>query len=130
MQRDVGKSEGRVTLPSDSPAVDMAKPPEVARGSGVTPQIETAVWLVLGAGLRGEPSPLDPGVVTWTTSNARELRKRVEDEPETGKGSFLTKLQRQLDGASRGVILLAAELLYIQVAPLSNVTASAAVSRP
>jgi 5-methylcytosine-specific restriction protein B len=91
-----------------------------SRGAGESMEIENAAWLVLGPGLRGDPSRLDPAVVTWTAATAGELLRRVQDEPDLGKASFLVKLQHQLDGAPREVVLLAAELLYLQVLPLSN----------
>jgi 5-methylcytosine-specific restriction protein B len=49
------------------------------------------------------------------------MLRRVQDDPDFGKGSFLAKLRNQLQGVSRDVVLLAAELLYVQVLPLSNV---------
>ena len=49
------------------------------------------------------------------------MLRRVQDDPDFGKGSFLAKLRNQLRGVSRDVVLLAAELLYVQVLPLSNV---------
>jgi len=51
------------------------------------------------------------------------MLRRVQDEPDFGKASFLAKLQLQLAGAPRDVVLLAAELLYLQVIPLTNVKA-------
>src|SRR5216683_800939 len=93
------------------------------RGVGDSTQIESAAWYVLGPGLRREPSPLDPAIVTWTASAADEMLRRVQDAPDSGKAPFLAKLRRQLDGAPHEVVLLAAELLYLQVLPLSNVKA-------
>ena len=98
----------------------MAEP----RGVGGSAKIEGAAWYVLGPALRGEPSRIDPAVVTWTRSAASEMLRRVQDEPDLGKASFLAKLERQLHGAPREVVLLAAELLYLQVLPLSNVKAA------
>ena len=92
-----------------------------ARGVGRSAKIEDATWYVLGPGLRGEPSRLDPAVVTWTESAAGAMLRRVQDDPDFGKGSFLAKLRNQLRDVSRDVVLLAAELLYVQVLPLSNV---------
>src|SRR5262245_44594331 len=93
----------------------------VERGVGTSTAIEDAAWLVLEPGLKNAPSPLDPSLVTWTVAAADELLERVEGGDETSKDSFLTKLDRQLAGAPRDVVLLAAELLYLQVLPLSNV---------
>jgi 5-methylcytosine-specific restriction enzyme B len=93
------------------------------RGFGGSARIEDAAWYVLGPGLRGEPSRLDPSVVTWTGSAAGALLRRVQDEPDTGKASFWDKLRRQLRDASREAVLLAVELLYLRVLPLGNVKA-------
>lgn len=41
----------------------------------------------------------------------------------------MSKLERQLAGASRETILLTAELLYLQVLPLSNVSAATKIAR-
>jgi 5-methylcytosine-specific restriction protein B len=94
-----------------------------SRGIGESAEIEDSAWYVLGSSLRGLPSRLDQALVTWTVSAADEMLRRVQDEPDFGKASFLVKLKRQLDDAPREVVLLAAELLYLQVLPLSNVRA-------
>jgi 5-methylcytosine-specific restriction protein B len=100
-----------------------------SRGQGESPQIESAAWEILRPGLLGEPSPLDSSVVTWTKSNALNLLARVQDDPDMGPGSFVGKLTKQLADAPRVVVLLAAELLYLQVVPLSNVGSTAKLSR-
>lgn len=69
-----------------------------SRGVGDSAQIESAAWYVLGPGLQREPSPLDPAVISWTASAAGEMLRRVQDEPDFGKASFLAKLQLQLAG--------------------------------
>lgn len=94
----------------------------VHRGTGWSPAMEAAVWAILGPGLRGENSALAPQLRTWDPSVAEDLRSRIEDNPDAGKRSFLEKLESQLAGASDEVIVLAAELLYIHSAPLSNVS--------
>lgn len=91
-----------------------------SRGTGGYPEIETAAWALLGAGLRGEPSPLDPTVHTWTGAAASDILRRVQDNPDVSDNTFLTKLERQLHGAPRATVLLAAELLYLQCGPLWN----------
>lgn len=93
------------------------------RGTGGYPEIETAAWAILGAGLRGEPSALDPSVSTWTSAAAEEILRRVQGNPDVSDNTFLAKLERQLDGAPRAAILLAAELLYLQCGPLWNLRA-------
>jgi 5-methylcytosine-specific restriction protein B len=76
--------------------------------------IEKAAWHVLGPGLRGDPSPFDRSLITWTAPAAAEMLRRVQDEPDQTKASFLVKLHRQLDGAPCAVGLLAAELLCVR----------------
>lgn len=98
------------------------------RGVGANPTIDAAAWRILGPGLRGEASPLLPSEVTWTAANARELHERVSQN-NISPASFLEKLEGELKTASDGVIVLAAELLYLQVLPLSNVGAATKIAR-
>jgi len=91
----------------------------VDRGSGVAPRVEEGAWLVLGRGLRGETSAIDPSLQTWTVEHARELRERVVTNPPGG-GSFMDKLANQMGGADDAVIVLLAELLYLRNAPLTD----------
>lgn len=65
---------------------------------------------------------IEPAVAAWLPEVAADMRRRIVDNPDEGTGTFLGKLQAQLDGAPRATYLLTAELLYVQVAPLSNVT--------
>ena len=98
------------------------------RGVGANPTIDAAAWRILGPGLRGEASPLLPSQVTWTSANARELHHRVSQN-NISPASFLEKLEGELRTASDGVIVLAAELMYLQVLPLSNVGATTKIDR-
>lgn len=91
----------------------------VDRGSGVAPDTEDAAWLILGSGLRGETSAIDPHLRTWTVENARALRTRIETNPAGGT-KFMDKLAGQLVGADDAVVVLLAELLYLRNAPLSD----------
>lgn len=100
----------------------------VPRGSGEAPGVESAAWLILGAGLGREPSPMDGSTPTWTPQAAEDLASRLTDT-DVGAGTLMAKLERQLATASRETVLLAAELLYVQVAPLSNVTAATKIAR-
>jgi 5-methylcytosine-specific restriction protein B len=98
----------------------------VERGAGVSPTMENATWEVLGAGLRGEGSTLVEGVRSWSVENARDLAARLE----TGdSGKFAVRLAQQLDGASDGVLCLAAELLYLRDAPLNDMNVATKVTR-
>ncbi len=91
----------------------------VDRGSGVAPKMEAGAWMVLGPGLRGETSAIDPSLRTWTVENARELRRRIETNP-AGGAKFMDKLAGQMKGANDAVIVLLAELLYLRNAPLTD----------
>lgn len=93
----------------------------------IAPQLEAAGRLILESGFRSAPSAVDGTTPTWTVENARELARR--SELDVGPGTFMAKFERQLRGASRGVILLAAELAYLQVLPLSNVGAQTKIAR-
>jgi 5-methylcytosine-specific restriction protein B len=100
----------------------------VDRGAGVAPRMEEGAWLVLGHGLRGETSAIDPDLQTWTVGNARDLRKRIETNPPGG-GGFMDKLAGQMAGADDEVIVLLAELLYLRNAPLSDMKDETKVAR-
>lgn len=101
---------------------------EVPRGEGVAPVMERAVWKLLGPGLRGEPSVLLPGVVTWRKEAAEEISARLAKNPPGG-GSFMDKLRQQFTEAPAEVMALLAELLYIRNAPLDDMTARTKVDR-
>lgn len=60
-------------------------------------------------------SVIDPATTIWTAEAAEELRTRIGDNPIVGKdqGQW-EKLDRQLQGASREVVLLAAELVFLR----------------
>lgn len=60
-------------------------------------------------------SVIDPSTTIWTASAAEELRARVENNPIAGTAeNQWQKLDRQLDGASREAVLLAAELVFLR----------------
>ncbi|MGD9525455.1 MAG: McrB family protein [Dehalococcoidia bacterium] len=98
----------------------MSRPIAVPDGWG-NPEIETAARKLLDAGLGQGMSTIEPGTDAWAPAVAADLRHRIIDNADAGEGGFVGKLQAQLAGASRATYLLAAELLYVQVAPLSNV---------
>jgi len=87
------------------------------------PLVEAAAREIIQAGILLKPSPFGGSEPTWTVHNATELLHRVFDNYDGGDGSFMQKLEKQLDGASTGVKILAAELLTLQTLPLSNVRA-------
>lgn len=66
-------------------------------------------------------SMIDPETVIWTAEIAEDLRARIGDNPivGTGQGQW-DKLDLQIQGASRGVVLLAAELVFLREHPLRS----------
>ncbi|MDN3905541.1 AAA family ATPase [Arthrobacter sp. YD2] len=97
--------------------------------SGPYPLLEQAAASILTPGVAGEPSLFDPAVVSWTEANARELYRRVYEDYDAGAGSFMQKLEKQLAGADRGVVLLTAELLALQCLPLINLRPDTKIAR-
>lgn len=102
--------------------VDLSTP-----AATIAPQLEAAGRLILESGFRSAPSAIDGATPTWTVENARELARR--SELDVGPGTFMAKFERQMHGASDGVVLLAAELAYLQVLPLANVGAQTKIAR-
>lgn len=66
-------------------------------------------------------SVIDPTTTIWTATAAEDLRARIGDNPivGTGQGQW-DKLDKQLTGASRDVVLLAAELAFLREHPLRS----------
>jgi len=87
-----------------------------------SPRIEAAARKVLEAGLGRGASAIEPSVQSWSSESAQELHVRIIENSNMGAGTFMEKLQVQLNGASRATHLLAAELMYLHVLPLGNVT--------
>lgn len=106
--------------------------------NGPAPAIEAAAEQVLGPALRTGQSPFEAELYTWTPEVAEELARRLDADPvdeapggspeqaagaRTGNRSpVMQALHDQLEGAPHPVVLLAAELLYVQQLPLSTVT--------
>ncbi|MCF4123025.1 AAA family ATPase [Antribacter sp. KLBMP9083] len=94
-------------LAASRPAPDMAIAHEVAE----------VVAHMLGDGR----SVIDPATTIWTAEAAEDLRRRIGDNPILGKGTGQwEKLDQQLEGASRAVVLLAAELVFLREHPLRS----------
>lgn len=89
---------------------------QVDRGAGSAPELESAAWVVLSAGLRGEPSPLTGAPTAWTSKAAADLHDRLQHDP--GTGGFMDKLTVQISDAPADTVLLAAELVYLQCVAL------------
>jgi 5-methylcytosine-specific restriction enzyme B len=94
-----------------------SEPPIVTK----SPLVEAAAGEIIEAGILLKPSPFGGGEATWTAENAAELLRLVFENYDGGDGSFMEKLEKQLDGAPTSVKVLAAELLTLQTLPLSNV---------
>jgi len=96
----------------------VAEPTRLARRVAVS----KAAGVILQGGLRRQPTALDGRTITWTAETATELRDAIAS---SGSGTtFRERLIAQLTGRSRAVVLLAAELCFIQRLPLMNVLPS------
>jgi 5-methylcytosine-specific restriction protein B len=96
---------------------------------GAEPVLAAAA-VILQWGLRDGGSAFAEGRSAWSPEAAQELYVRFVERPDVASGSdFVTKLHRQLDGCSGDAVLLTAELLTLNVLPLSNVSATAKRAR-
>ncbi|MGH7745285.1 MAG: hypothetical protein ACREQ5_10875, partial [Candidatus Dormibacteria bacterium] len=100
-----------------------------AHQSWGVPEVEEAARRILDAGLGQGRSAVEPATPAWTAEVAADLRHRLIDNADAGAEAFLTKLRTQLAGAPRATVLLAAELLFLHVVPLCNITAKAKRNR-
>ena len=64
-------------------------------------------------GLRNDDSLFTPGRAIWTRELLGELHRRFLDRPDEGNGSFLDKLEAQLEGSPPEVYQLMGEVLYV-----------------
>ncbi|MFW3477021.1 hypothetical protein ACN24M_38715 [Streptomyces microflavus] len=81
-------------------------------------EVAAVVQRVFRDGLLGGQSAFQPEVAAWTDATASDLRARFVDRPDTSTDTFLVKLSRQLADAPDETIVLAAELLFVNMAPL------------
>lgn len=81
-------------------------------------EVAAVVQRVFRDGLLGGKSAFQPEVAAWTDTTASDLRARFVDRPDTSTDTFLVKLRRQLADAPDETIVLAAELLFVNMAPL------------
>ena len=72
--------------------------------------------------LRTGASLFDPHRMVWTPEDVADLRHRLVEGFDDSPRTFSEKLADQLDGASQDVYLLAAEILYIHLLVLTNVS--------
>ncbi|MDO5697480.1 MAG: hypothetical protein Q4G51_05845 [Dermatophilus congolensis] len=105
MPSDKQTPTGTAVLDASRPTADMK----------IAHEVGGVIAHMLGDGR----STIDPEVVIWTGAVAEDLRGRVEDNLISGTdASQWEKLDRQLDGASRPVVLLAAELVLLREQPV------------
>ncbi|KFU75796.1 5-methylcytosine-specific restriction enzyme B [Amycolatopsis lurida] len=91
--------------------------------------IKEAARAILEPALSDGSSAIDPEVKAWLPEVARDLHVRIVRPPDAGAGSFREKLKVQLRGTSRATHLLAAELMYLHVLPLTNVRPAVKLDR-
>lgn len=83
--------------------------------------VEAIGQRLIQAGLANDDSLLTPGERIWSLENLGELKRDYVDKPDMGSEGFFDKLKRQLEGASPDVVQLYAELLILNVLPITNV---------
>lgn len=88
----------------------------VERSEGA--EVVAAVQHVFRDGLLHGRSAFAPELAVWTARTVADLRVRFVDHPDESSDTFLVKLRRQLDAAPDETITLAAELLFVNMAPL------------
>ncbi|WP_327727742.1 AAA family ATPase [Streptomyces sp. NBC_00487] len=81
-------------------------------------EVVAEVQRVFRDGLLSGRSAFAPETDAWSEGTASDLRARFVDRPDESSDTFLVKLRRQLDGAPAATIVLAAELLFVNMAPL------------
>lgn len=77
-------------------------------------QVRPIIEQMLGDG----HSAIEPTATIWTAEVAEQLRRRIADNPLQGSESQWSKLEKQLAGAPREVILLAAEMVLLREHPI------------
>lgn len=91
--------------------------------------IQQAAAQVLAAGLLSDGSAFTPDRSVWTPAAAAELVKAFVASPDAGSGDFVTKLHRQVGECSPAAVQLVAELQYLTILPLSDMTGEKKRSR-
>ncbi len=105
------------TLPDDADTIALALPSRPEADMAIARQVAEVFDHMLGDGR----SVIDPAVTIWTAATAEDLRRRIEDNPLIGPDAGQwDKLEHQLAGASRDVVLMASELVFLREQPVSN----------
>lgn len=88
-------------------------------------EIAAEAGVVIGHMLGDRRSIIDPAVEIWTADAAEDLRRRIEDHELIGTDlNQWQKLDQQLAGAAREVVLMAAELVFLREHPLRKSTST------
>jgi 5-methylcytosine-specific restriction enzyme B len=80
--------------------------------------VAAAVKRVFHGSLLSGKSAFAPELSAWSPETVADLHARFVDNLDESSDTFLVKLSRQLDKASDEVVTLAAELLFVNLAPL------------
>ncbi len=109
----VGMSDGHVINDADSATEAYRPVPDMKIGR----EVGEVFTHMLGDGR----SIIDPETRIWTADAAEDLRARIEDNPIIGtdQGQWV-KLDQQLRRASREVVLLAAEMVFLREHPVRS----------
>jgi len=84
------------------------------------PAVLRAAQRILNDGLRQGGSSFAAGRRAWSAESVAELHRAFVEQPDTGSESFDTKLRIQLEHCSDDAILLAAEMLALEMLPLAD----------
>jgi 5-methylcytosine-specific restriction protein B len=87
--------------------------------AGANP-VENAARQVLNEGFAKDGSAFTPGQSVWTLTNANALYEHFVEKPDVSGDSFMVKLHAQLEQAPSRARQLMAELLYLNLLPLSD----------
>lgn len=89
-------------------------------GRKMATQIEKIGRRLIESGFGHDDSLITPGQPIWTAEHLAELKHDYVDRPDMGPDDFFEKLEQQLASSSAGAIQLFAELLIVNVLPLTN----------
>lgn len=106
-------------MPNIEPVQSSSDAPE--EYAEVVADLSRAAWQSLEHLFGDGRSVFDPAVQCWSPEVGEQLRSTIMDNLDEGGGTFLEKLQGQLDGGSRDLILLAAETIRLHDLALTNV---------
>jgi 5-methylcytosine-specific restriction protein B len=106
-------------MPLDSDDQELLAHSRPAAFTSIAEEVSEVFTHMLGDGR----SVIDPATTIWTAEAAEDLRARVADNPIAGNAAGQwEKLDLQLEGAPREVVLLAAELVFLREHPIRNLT--------